>query len=68
MLIATLSCSKFVIIPLQREEFAARSNASRRVFFVSAEGIDTALHLNNFFLRDTKPSFGNTSRPKPQTT
>jgi len=32
MLIATLSYSKFAIIPLQREEFAAKSNESRMFF------------------------------------
>jgi len=42
MLIATLSYSKFGI-PLQREELAAKSNISRKMFFVSAEGIDTLL-------------------------
>jgi len=34
MLIATVSYSKFGIIPLQREEFAAKSNASRKMFFL----------------------------------
>jgi len=30
------SYSKFVLILLQREEFAAKSNVSRKMFFVSA--------------------------------
>jgi len=33
---AILSYSKLVLIPLQREVFAAKSNVSRRMFFVSA--------------------------------
>jgi len=33
---ATLSYSKLVLIPLQREVFATKSNVSRRMFFVSA--------------------------------
>jgi len=31
--IATLSYSKFVIIPLQRKEFTAKSHVSRKMFF-----------------------------------
>jgi len=30
---ATISYRKLVLIPLQREEFAAKSNVSRRMFF-----------------------------------
>jgi len=36
MIVATISYSKFVLIPLQREGFAAKSNVSRRMFFASA--------------------------------
>ena len=47
VLIAILSYSKFGIIPLQREGFAAKSNVSRKMFFfVCAEGIDTPHYLN----------------------
>jgi len=47
VLIAILSYSKFGIIPLQREGFAAKSNVSRKMFFfVCTEGIDTPHYLN----------------------
>jgi len=36
MLIATISYSKFVLILLHPEEFAVKSNVSRKTFFVSA--------------------------------
>jgi len=34
MLIATLSCGKFEIIQLKREESATKSNESRKMLFI----------------------------------